>query len=86
MDGTVGAHEATAQLSALLERVARGESLTITRDGRPVARLVPVGTPPAQTGRVSDSLRARRETLRAEGVKPFPIEEIIDLIRSGRKA
>ena len=40
--GAVGAFEAKTHLSALLERVERGESITITKHGRPVARLVPV--------------------------------------------
>jgi prevent-host-death family protein len=39
---TVGAFEAKTHLSALLERVEKGESFTITRHGTPVARLVPV--------------------------------------------
>ena len=40
---TVGAYEAKTHLSSLLERVARGESITITRHGTPVAMLVPAG-------------------------------------------
>ncbi len=35
----VGAFEAKTQLSALLERVAAGEDVLITKHGRPVARL-----------------------------------------------
>lgn len=38
---TVGSFEAKTRLSALLERVARGEQVVITRHGRPVARLIP---------------------------------------------
>jgi prevent-host-death family protein len=38
---TIGAFEAKTHLSSLLERVARGESFTITRHGKPVAQLVP---------------------------------------------
>jgi prevent-host-death family protein len=38
---TVGAYEAKTHLSHLLDRVARGEEIQITRNGRPVARLVP---------------------------------------------
>ena len=38
---TVGAFEAKTHLSALLERVGQGESFTITRHGKPIARLVP---------------------------------------------
>jgi prevent-host-death family protein len=37
----VGACEAKTHLSALLDRVARGEEITITRHGKPIARLVP---------------------------------------------
>ena len=38
---TVGAFEAKTTLSALLERVAEGEEVLITKHGRAVARLVP---------------------------------------------
>jgi prevent-host-death family protein len=38
---TVGAFEAKTHLAQLLERVARGEEIAITRHGRPIARLVP---------------------------------------------
>jgi len=40
---SVGTFEAKTHLSALLEQVERGEEITITRHGRAVARLVPVG-------------------------------------------
>lgn len=40
---TVGAFEAKTHLSSLLEQVERGEEITITRHGKAVARLVPVG-------------------------------------------
>jgi len=39
---TVGAFEAKTHLSSLLERVAQGEEIVITRHGKPLARLVPV--------------------------------------------
>ena len=38
---TVGAFEAKTRLSALLERVERGEEVVITRHGKAIARLVP---------------------------------------------
>ena len=38
---TVGAFEAKTTLSALLERVAEGEEILITKHGRAIARLVP---------------------------------------------
>ncbi len=37
---TVAAVEAKTRLSELLERVARGEEVLITRHGKPIARLV----------------------------------------------
>jgi len=37
---TVGAFEAETHLSSLLERVAEGEEVVITKHGKPVARLV----------------------------------------------
>jgi prevent-host-death family protein len=40
---TVGAFEAKTHFSSLLERVAQGEEIVITRHGAPVARLMPVG-------------------------------------------
>ena len=38
---TIGAFEAKTHLSSLLDRVARGERITITRHGVPAAMLVP---------------------------------------------
>jgi prevent-host-death family protein len=38
---TVGSFEAKTHLAQLLERVAKGEEFTITKHGKPVARLVP---------------------------------------------
>jgi prevent-host-death family protein len=40
---TIGTFEAKTHLSTLLEQVERGEEVIITRHGRAVARLVPVG-------------------------------------------
>ena len=37
---TVGAFEAKTHLSALLDKVAAGEEVVITKHGRPVARLI----------------------------------------------
>ena len=41
---TVGTFEAKTRFSALLDAVERGEEVTITRHGEPVARLVPYST------------------------------------------
>lgn len=41
----VGVHEAKRHLSKLLNRVLAGEEITISKRGKPVARLVPVKQP-----------------------------------------
>lgn len=45
---TLGAFEAKTHLSSLLDRVAKGESFTITKHGMPVARLTPIAEHPPQ--------------------------------------
>lgn len=43
MTKSVGVHEAKTHLSRLLDDVAAGEEVVITRRGEPVARLVALG-------------------------------------------
>lgn len=61
---TVGAFEAKTHLSMLLDRVAAGDEVVITKHGKPVARLV--GTQYIDRVRVKDAyekLKAlRKET------------------------
>jgi prevent-host-death family protein len=38
----VGMHEAKTKLSKLVERAEAGEDIVIARNGKPVARLVPI--------------------------------------------
>jgi prevent-host-death family protein len=61
---TTNVRTAKARLSELLERVARGEEVVITSDGRPKARLVPVDSG-VRPFRVNRRLLARRGSLRA---------------------
>jgi prevent-host-death family protein len=42
MAQTVGAHDARTHFARLLNRVAKGETFTVTRRGVPVADLIPV--------------------------------------------
>ncbi|HXD05412.1 MAG TPA: type II toxin-antitoxin system prevent-host-death family antitoxin [Burkholderiaceae bacterium] len=57
MSTSVGAFEAKTHLSALLERVERGEEFVITRHGRPVAKLAPVLASPRDALAAADRLR-----------------------------
>lgn len=53
---SVGAFEAKTHFSALLDAVARGEEVEITRHGRAVARLVPIA---GQATAVAEAAAAR---------------------------
>lgn len=47
----VNVHEAKTTLSKLLKRVASGETVTISRYGKPTAKLVPIhSSPERRTG------------------------------------
>ena len=59
---TVGAFEAKTHLSMLLDRVAAGEEVVITKHGKPVARLI--GAQSADNARVNaafEQLKALRK-------------------------
>lgn len=77
---TVGAFEAKTKLSELLDRVERGEEILITRNGRPVARLMP--TAAQENSRHCDAMEAIRKF--REQISPATAEEIRDLIQAGR--
>ena len=76
---TIGACEAKTHLPRLLDRVAHGESLTITRRGRPVARLVPVENEPRARQ------AARRISERRVRLERTSISELIGTIHEGHR-
>ena len=61
----VTAFEAKTRFGELLERVAKGEEVVITRHDRPVARLVPEGAPRLdEVRRSADGLRELQQRIR----------------------
>jgi len=58
---TVNVHEAKTHLSRLLERVEAGEEIVVARNGRPVARLVPVGRSARRPGAMKGRIRIGRD-------------------------
>lgn len=79
----VGTLEARNSFSSLLERVERGEEITITRHGRPVARLVPAG-PKRDVEKARTAVRGLLE-LRKK-VKPDPDGLTVrDYVEMGRR-
>jgi prevent-host-death family protein len=77
---TIGAYEAKTHLPRLLDEVAKGERITITKHGHPVAVLVP---PDAATARDVDVVMARiREFRKGNRLDGLSIK---DLINEGRR-
>jgi prevent-host-death family protein len=80
---TVGAYEAKTHLARLLEEVAAGEQIMITKHGVPIARLVPIAD--------EEAARQRRSAAAVEALKEFRKGKrldgltIKDLINEGRK-
>jgi prevent-host-death family protein len=58
---TVNVHEAKTHLSRLLERVEAGEEIVLARNGKAVARLVPVGRQARRPGSMKGRIRIRRD-------------------------
>ena len=48
----IGAYEAKTHLARLLDEVEAGASITITRNGRAIARLIPVADAKAAADRI----------------------------------
>jgi len=66
---TIGLFDAKTHLSALLERVAQGEEITITKHGVPVALLFPAANRRKKDPKkVAERIRALRRGARLEGI------------------
>ena len=75
----IGAYEAKTHLPRLLDEVAAGETIAITKHGHPVALLVPPHPARESATTAAESLRAFRREHRLQGVR------IRDLIEEARK-
>lgn len=83
--------EAAGQLASLVADAEHGEDVVLTRDGRSIVRLTPapevvdrrqgVAAIMAEGAAIREAIR---DDLLARGQPLFTIEEIMDLIRSGR--
>lgn len=81
---TVGSFEAKTKLAELLDKVEAGETVTITRHGKEVARLVPANASQQQEKRrqaIEEILRWR--VGKDRGAKPG--STISELIKAGRR-
>ena len=78
----VGTFHAKTHFSQLLERVAKGEEITITKHDRPVARLVPADRPSREhVATIFRQMDALRQSLPRSKDKT----SLKDLINQGRR-
>jgi len=77
---TIGAFEAKNRLSELLQLVENGQEVTITRHGKPVARLVPADD--VGRDKVKEALEWLKRTRKERKLDGLTIKE---LINEGRK-
>lgn len=77
---TIGAYEAKTSLSKLLERVNKGEKISITKHGVIVATLQPPATAKkSNPGQVIAALRMFRDKHRLKGIS------LREMIEEGRR-
>lgn len=77
----VGSFEAKTHLAELLDRVGRGESITITRHGVPAAMLIPVGETKAKLSH--EEIMEGMRKLRAR-IKPGKMS-VRKMVEEGRR-
>ena len=83
---TITAFEAKTRFGELLDRVANGEEVVITRHDKPVARIIPEGRPSLEQVREAvEGLRQLREKIATYSPEPLTDDEIRELINEGRK-
>jgi prevent-host-death family protein len=77
----IGTYEAKARLSELIDKAEAGETVVITRHGRPVARLVP--EPELRRARIRESVELM---LRERKDRPtVPVAELLAMRDEGRR-
>ena len=83
---TVTAFEAKTRFGELLERVAKGEEVVITRHDKPVARLIPEGAQRLDEVRRSvQGLRDLQQRIRRRSKATLSAREVRAAIEEGRR-
>jgi prevent-host-death family protein len=78
----IEASEAQTDLPHILDEVERGETVVITRHGRPIARLVPeADCRQAEIEEAVDGILAVRERLKGK----ITLEDVLSSIHEGHK-
>ena len=74
----IGTSDARRHLRRLLDRVAQGESVTITRYGKPLARLVPLTHDRERAQKAATRIIERRQQLMRA-----PLADLVATIHEG---
>ncbi len=77
---SVGTYEAKTHLPRLLAKISRGERFTITRNGLPVALLIPAGS--EQKPDVGEAIAAIKQLRRGRKLRGLSLRR---MIREGRR-
>ena len=86
MAATITAFDAKTRFGELLDRVASGEEIVITRHDKPVARIVPEGRKSLlELSAAVDTLHALRSRILARGEGALSDAEAKDAISEGRR-
>ncbi|MGC2200335.1 MAG: type II toxin-antitoxin system prevent-host-death family antitoxin, partial [Stellaceae bacterium] len=72
----IGTFEAKTHLTRLLDRVAAGEQITITRHGTPIARLVPVT--PKTPQQIRETIAKLKNFSKGQTLGGLKIRDLID--------
>ncbi len=75
-----GSYQAKTHLPAILERVSKGEKITITRHGVPIAFLIPAS--PAKNNPPAEAIAQLRRFRQGRKLSPFHLKAIKE---EGRK-
>lgn len=82
-DGSIGICDLKSQLSGVLEEVLAGREVTVTRHGRPIARLSPITTSDrAARAAAVAAIHALGDRVR-RGSDEMPVRAFIDEGRPG---
>ena len=80
---TIGAYEAKTKFSELLERVEKGERVTITKHGRPVAEMVPARKHDPE--RAAEGFRRMRELAKRVNLDDLTWEDLSKMRDEGKR-
>ncbi|RLD99371.1 MAG: type II toxin-antitoxin system prevent-host-death family antitoxin [Aquificota bacterium] len=69
----IGAYEAKTRFSSLLEEVAKGKKVLITKRGKPVAQLVPV-----ESRDLDETIKEILDFRRKHSLKGLSLKEMIE--------